>query len=831
MSALKRFRRLTQMGLPEIRFRVSQELRIARERVQLATGRAPCGLPDWRSVWNESAVCNESFRQALQEGSAAAEKALPDYLLSCGRPAFFLSGGDTGTTRCYREVFPGRAEHILSEASRLSEHGMKLFGYPEVACGPHIAWRKDLIHGRESGLDHWSRIRYLDFASVGDNKIVWEPNRHQHLVTLAIAFRLTGDNRFAEEAFAQFEHWQAQNPYLRGINWSSSLELAFRAWSWIWMIYLLAGSPAATGRRLGTVIQALGLHAEFIAAYLSTYFSPNTHLLGEGFALFAIGLLFPELRSAADFREIGRVILNEEMTSQVHPDGSHAEQSTCYQRYATEFFLAATILADRNGCRFSEAYRARLERMVEFILDTAWPNGKHSMTGDADGGRLLPFGVNAPDDLGGILSTAAVYFGREDFRHRAHRFHEQTYWLLGPAAVSRFQELIPNAPDHTSSIRAAAGIVVMRSNWSPEANMLIFDAGPQGTGPCGHGHADALGVVCSGKGANWLIDPGTFTYSSSPKWRDFFRSSRAHNTLEVDGQGQADPGDIFKWHNCCHARLDRAIALPQCDYAAGSHAGYRRLAQPVEHRRRIVFIKPDYWFLLDDVTGAGTHLLEFLFHFAPEADLRVDRNRCWATKGEQHFLLLAAPGTALETVIGRQDPPQGWFSHNYGHREPAPVLASTVRCQTPACFPWLLWPGAPGDVRVRQLSEGFPAWCLETENQVDIFAFSNERSRHITGTLETDAEFAFLRQNLDGCLERLTIVRGSLLAHNGALLCRSNAKVDELEIIRAGDRLEVCMRPVQPFTFAAAGVSSVLLNSHRVAFTNVGQGVAVNPGI
>ena len=142
--------------------------------------------------------------------------------------------------------------------------------------------------------------------------------------------------------------------------------------------------------------------------------------------------------------------------------------------------------------------------------------------------------------------------------------------------------------------------------------------------PAAHGHADALSVVCSAQGTNWLVDPGTFVYTASKEWRDYFRSTQAHNTLIIDGQGQAQPGGPFKWLNLCPARLETWATLPNLDYASGMHDGYKRLAEPVVHRRHVVFVKPDRWFLLDDLNGAGTHSLDFFFHFLPDAQLRVE---------------------------------------------------------------------------------------------------------------------------------------------------------------------------------------------------------------
>jgi len=649
-------------------------------------------------------------------------------------------------------------------------------------------------------------------------------------VTLALAYRLTSNEDYAEECFTQWEDWQQANPYLRGINWSSSLELAFRIWSWVWMIHLLTGSRAMTGQRLIALTRQVALHADFILSNLSNYFSPNTHLLGEGFVLFVIGLVFPELRSSDAYRQTGRRILLEEITKQVRGDGSHAEQSTSYHRYATDFCLFAAILADVNKCPFPAVYRVQLERMVEFMLHTSWPDGTHPMIGDADGGRLLPFGLRDPNDNRTTLSTAAVYFDREDFRHQAGQFHEATLWLLGPEAPLRFQELVPTRPSETSRAFPNAGLAIMRSAWEHGASMLLFDAGPQGMDGCGHGHADALSVVCSAEGTVWLVDPGTFVYTASHEWRDYFRSTHAHNTLVVDGQGQAQPGDTFEWLNLCPARLEAWARLANLDYASATHEGYRRFAERVIHRRRVVFVKPDRWFLLDDLSGAGTHSLEFLFHFPPDVQLHVEEYMCWATKGSSRFLVMTDSPMSLDTSHGEEGRLQGWYSRDYGHREAAPVLTGKARCSVPARFPWILWPGAPDGARLRQVPGHGSAWTLETNAQVDYFVFSEPVGRQQDQQALTDGDFVFLRQVRDKKVERLTLLEGSWLNLQGATKFHSRGKVEAFDLVRQGDSLEVSMQPVLPFTLALRGVASIRLNGEQVEFVRTEDEIVVGAG-
>src|SRR5579863_7896143 len=198
------------------------------------------------------------------------------------------------------------ADAIVEWAGQIVEHRFPLLGL-EIETGPEIHWRRDYVSGKETDLAYFRRIPYLDAARAGDHKIIWELNRHQHLVLLAQAYLLTGRDEFPDEIERQLESWFRANPFQRGINWTSALEVAFRALSWMWVDHLAgARLKAETRQRLRDGLYRHGLHLD---ANLSVYFSPNTHLLGEAVALHALGLMF----QAGDWERRGAQIVAEEM--------------------------------------------------------------------------------------------------------------------------------------------------------------------------------------------------------------------------------------------------------------------------------------------------------------------------------------------------------------------------------------------------------------------------------------------------------------------------------------------------------------------------------------
>jgi hypothetical protein len=833
MALMERIRRLGKMNLAEFVHRAGQQARIGQERWNFVSN-GTAAVPPWKA-WDAERVGDRQLARALAEGrSAKIACLLPEYFAARAAPRFFFDREERRRiAQFYPRFFPGRADEIRAEADALCAHRFKIFAYPEVEAGRQIPWHRDMVHGIQSGDGHWSGISYLDFSQAGDSKIVWEPNRHQQCFTLGQAWILTGDEHYAEECLAQIDDWLRANPYPRGINWASSLEAAFRAWSWLWALHLLAGSKALSGARLGALTAGLAGHAEYIAANLSTYFSPNTHLLGEGFALYAIGLLLPELRGAESWHKAGLAILLREMECQVRGDGAHIEQSSCYHRYAMEFFLCAALLAERNGGNLPASYLNHLDRMFEFSMGTAWPSGGQPMTGDADGGQLLRLAPRRPNDHRPLLGIAAAWRGRGDFAAAAGRLPEEALWLLGPTAAEHFAGIQPEDACGTSSVFRASGAVAQRSGTGARARYLFFDAGPQGMGSCAHGHADALQILCAADGVEWLVDPGTFVYTSSREWRDYLRGTRAHSTAALDGQDQAGPTEPFKWRAIPEVRLETTWLLRGLDAATASHSGYARIPGGGAHRRAVVFVKPDYWLLADTLEGHGPHTLEFFFHFAPGIALSIVEGAVMATKGAERFLLKPeAPGATLRVIEGSESPIQGWFSEDYGNRAAAPVVVGEMKTTLPARALWLLWPSPTGELRLKSAdgpgARGVQA-TIEMQGWTDHISLRASEDAADARGLSTDADLAFLRHDTSERLLRFAFAGGCCADFGGQPLLRAESWLDTLEATPAGDTLGVQMRPLRRVRLRWPGAARVTVNNHPVEGARRGDWIEI-PG-
>jgi len=559
---------------------------------------------------------------------------------------------------------------VLRDAGQVLQHRFPVLGIT-IDTGPDIRWRRDYLSGIETGTDYFRLVPYLDAARAGDHKIIWELNRHQHLVLLAQAWLFSSKREYLDEIEAELRSWFEANPFHRGINWASALEVAFRAMSWVWVWHLAANDLDESVRRM--LLEGLYQHGAHVANNLSHYFSPNTHLLGEAVVMHALGCLIPQFPNARRWRELGRRIVHEQMRRQVFQEGTHFEQSAYYHVYALDMFLFHAIVEPAG-----KPYLEKLARMADYLHAIMGPAWKLPLIGDDDGGRFFhPYGVR--DEFGrATLATCGVFFKRPDWIRDSADLAEQAAWWLGAAALGSK----PAASAWRSHLFAESGVAVM----SGGSAHIVADAGSFGPWGAGHSHSDTLSLVVRDGQQEILIDPGTYTYVGDRALRDWFRGSAAHNTIRIDGRDQAIPINPFRWEEKPRTVVHEWFSSGDRD-RLDAECAYRGFV----HRRIMEFVHGAAVLILDEIRGpGGEHDIEQWWHAASDA---------------------AATRLVLEPDAERIE---SWRSCAFAERRPAPALRVVRRAQLPLVMGAIVLLGARGgEVRneggkVRFVVDGIP---------------------------------------------------------------------------------------------------------------------------
>jgi hypothetical protein len=220
---------------------------------------------------------------------------------------------------------------------------------------------------------------------------------------------------------------------------------------------------------------------------------------------------------------------------------------------------------------------------------------------------------------------------------------------------------------------ADGGLSVWRGDMAGHQLALRFDHGPLGyLSIAAHGHADALSIALDIDGQPVVVDPGTYLYGSGGAWRNWLRSTPAHNTLNLAGHSQSTMSGAFNWSHKANARLVEQSPADSWSLVA-EHDGYERRFG-ARHRRQLQR-NGDTITIRDSLIGTPQDA-EIVFQLA--IGLTAQRDGSVVTVGRDGVQLftLAMPDDNIDIEAGGDAPGSGgWVSPRFGHKRPAPRIA------------------------------------------------------------------------------------------------------------------------------------------------------------
>lgn len=620
-----------------------------------------------------------------------------------------------------------RDEELICQAQRLLEHRFTFAGQPEVRFGARIDWRHNPTADPRA---RWTR----------------ELHRHRWWAVLAKAYQRTGDERYASEWVDVMCDWIRGNPpppHKRegDVAWTL-MGVGMRCLIWPSAFSIFYGARSFTDDAKLLMLRSLFDHGQFLHLFHTHY----NHLLRESNGLAYLSVYFPEFRRSGQWLRIALERLEGELRGQVYEDGTHIEVSTGYQWLAIEEFEGTAEILEAAGTAFSAMdLDARLGDMYRVLAAIIRPDGRFPQIND---------GFMDPRDT--LLARLA--------RAGHHRGQEELVYLGTRGAQGR-------PPAWCSRGMEDAGLYVMRSDWGADARYLLFDCGPFG-GP--HGHEDKLSVEICAYGQAFIVDPGSYTYHADDPYRDYFAGSRGHNTLVPAALSQVRRWgpDARQISTKITADTGAWLSREAFDYVEGQYTGpygaFRFRGRPageplvegVRHTRQILFVKPDYWFMVDRVESPVPRDFELLFHTAPGIEARVEadgRVRLLASSSGAVLDLVPA-GRApdrVELVCGEESPIQGWYSNGRAaHKVPATAVIMRFEAISQARIGLLLYPHRGADettVLVQPLEVGdAAACCVESTTGKDYLMVDNRGHWKKMGPHRSCAKVAGLRTDLEG---------------------------------------------------------------------------------
>ena len=554
-------------------------------------------------------------------------------------------------------------------------------------------WFRDPVTGRRSSSDRCAfRIDHRSEEQTGNVKQVWEISRLQHLTLLATAWFVTGDEAYACRVAAQLRSWWRENPFLSGIHWTNAIEVGIRLISLAWIRRLLDDWPGAAGlfEDDKLAVRQIRWHQQYLGAFRSRGSSANNHVIAEAAGQLVACCAFPWFPESERWLRNSARLLERELLRNTFPSGIGRELASDYQRFIAELGLLAAVEAEAADRPLSTAVWQRLCAMIDSAAALVDQRLRPPRQGDGDDGRAVLLDAPTPDSWASLLALGEALFGRLDWWPPVAADAAST--IISSLAVAPRD--IQDRPTARPSRFADAGITLLRANADGDGGPEIWcrcDGGPHGyLSIAAHAHADALSVELRYGGVEILADPGTYCYHGEPAWRSYFRSTVAHNTLELDGRSQSSDGGPFLWLRHANAQETDVTDTARVASWTAEHDGYLSLQPPVHHRRSVRLDRATRSIDIVDEIDGGSHDLRLAFHLGPDVQAELtesDAYLCWPSASTPGTARLELPRQLQWSLHrGETDPILGWYSCGLGRLTPAFTLIGRGRSAPHAAF-------------------------------------------------------------------------------------------------------------------------------------------------
>ena len=422
----------------------------------------------------------------------------------------------------------------------------------------------------------WEKAKYsLDLDTkftdnIGDIRYTWEINRHQFFPYLALLYIQTNEERYFSLLESHFYDWIKMNPFLKGINWMSSMEISIRSYQWLIVYYILKDKNKDKFRE--NIIKSIIFSNKYLSKNLSKYSSANNHLILEAFVMSIVGYSVQDSYKQNWFID-GYNILKYEMIEQNYKDGINKEHALHYQAFVTDAMLQYNfILKKINKQPICETI---IKNSLIFI-GSMKSNMLNFDYGDSDDAKIISFGLEKKNYYQYLLELGSMYY-KEKFI-KFNKLSPEVEFISGKNKLGYLSYL---EYDKVKLYKDGGYLVV-----NNEDSVLLMDVAELGFGKiAAHGHADALSLIYYKNNSPIIIDSGTYIYNIDTKNRDYFRSTEAHNTLSYNGLNQSEIKGPFLWGKKAKVIIEDYMIDEDKVIIKASHNGY----SPLIHKREVEY--------------------------------------------------------------------------------------------------------------------------------------------------------------------------------------------------------------------------------------------------
>lgn len=485
----------------------------------------------------------------------------------------------------------------------------------------------DLAEGRFTFLNRTLTIDHIDWNQRYESHL-WNYQLHYFDFTVWCARALVerGDERVWRSCQSLIESWIGQARVGRSDGWDA-YPISQRVVNGIYA-YALVADACGDQRFLERWRSSMYRQLDFLSHHLEFHLLAN-HLLKNVKALVIGGLFFCHERWLA----AGERLLWREFEEQVLEDGGHYERSPMYHAQALSDFLECYALLNAfNRAPSDRVVESRLRAMARFLEAMTYRDGSLALFNDSANTE-----VTAPL---AILTAAAKIVGRDEERF-AQAFPETGYYIWC-------------SPD--------------------ESEKIVVDAGPPAVdyNPA-HAHCDLLSFELWLDGEPFIVDSGVHGYGGD-RFREYCRSTRAHNTVMFDGREQSEVWGVFRMARRAELLGVEANSDEQTWSFWGAYSPF--YDSGLTHERNIRREADGNWVISDVTLGRSVKRAESFIHLHPNVSAKKAGDLAVECRLKS-LTVLIEPFAAEEAdvFVGAKSPIQGWYFPDFGVAQPS----STIR--------------------------------------------------------------------------------------------------------------------------------------------------------
>jgi hypothetical protein len=571
---------------------------------------------------------------------------------------------------------------------------IKIFGRNFNYSDPkEIDWHKDIFSNQSFPKAFSKSINILSNPALSA-KVVWEINRLQFLMKIAISYNSTKDDSYLFQFIQILKSWISNNPYLTGVNWYSNIEVNLRLINWFlcWEVLdadkLMIENKAFKEFAEKDWLPSIYCHCKYSYQNPSKYSSANNHLISEYSGLFVASSKW-KFEESEKWNQYSKKGLEEEIVKQHSLEGINKEEAAEYIQFITDFFLIAFIVGERTQNAFSSKYKCYLHNIFKYIFNFLESKVHFPPYGDEDDGKC--FIVDFDEDFNNfksLLTSGAIIFHDARLKNKSNGFDLKNNLLFGEPGRKTFEQLPSHNIEEKSEFYNEEGHFFFRKKDNDEEEIYLhFDAAPLGfLSIAAHGHADALSIILHVDGNPILVDPGTYIYHTEKEWRNYFISTLAHNTICIDRLNQAVQGGPTLWVQHYKTKVSDVIQMNECESVTASHNGYK--VAGCSHKRTVDFARAKNKFTIIDQIDLNQESHEIFqpWHLHPLIETEKIENHTFQLKhkmGNRIVKMTLDPKLNSHVITGQSKPILGWYSPSFMQKEKTSVILGKMNTSSP----------------------------------------------------------------------------------------------------------------------------------------------------